>query len=90
LNIHFEPDAVFPEFNSEHARVGGDNAAAAENTLTVAEAARRFGVSRARVYQLVASGALDAEGAAGSVRIAVASVQRRMIMSPRSVRSWRR
>jgi len=82
LNIHFEPDAVFPEFNSEHARVGGDNAAAAENTLTVAEAARRFGVSRARVYQLVASGALDAEGAAGSVRIAVASVQRRMIMSP--------
>jgi len=48
----------------------------------VAEAARRLGVSRARVYQLVTSDALDAEGAAGSVRIAAASVERRRIMSP--------
>jgi len=76
-------DAVFREFNSERARVGGDNAAA-EKTLTVAEAARRLGVSSARVYQLVASGGLDAESAAGTVRITVVSVQRRGIMSPQA------
>jgi len=87
LNSDFEQsDDPALEFTSECARVGADDGgagdAAAEKTVTVAEAARRLGVSRARVYQLVTSGALDAEGAAGSVRIAVASVQRRMIISP--------
>jgi len=62
---------------SDANHAGGDG----EKPLTVAEAARCLGISRARVYQLVASGALDAEGAAASVRIAVASVQRRSIMS---------
>jgi len=78
-----EPTDAAVEFTAEGERVGVDDVAAKE-TLTVAEAARRLGVSRARVYQLVASGALDAEGVTGSVRIAAASVQRRGIMSPQA------
>jgi len=81
LDIDCEPADAAVEFTAERGRVGVDDVAA-EETLTVAEAARRLGVSRARVYQLVASGALDAGGAAGSVRIAAASVHRRRSMSP--------
>jgi len=47
----------------------------------VAEAARRLGVSRARVYQLLASGTLNDAGTA-SLRIDAASVARRTVLSP--------
>ena len=81
MNSDFEPTDAAVEFSAERERVGADDVAA-EQTLTVAEAARLLGVTRARVYQLGASGALDDEGVAGPVRIAAASVHRRSSMSP--------
>ncbi len=58
-----------------------DDGAADQTALTVPEAARRLGISRARVYQLLASGTLDDAGTA-SLRIDAASVARRTVLSP--------
>jgi segregation and condensation protein B len=49
--------------------------------LSPAEAARRLGVSRSRIYALVERGELDDVGA-GSVRISLASVDRRLHSTP--------
>src|SRR6266852_4955847 len=50
-------------------------------TLSVAEATRRLGVGRARVYQLIEAGALDTVGTQ-PVRITLDSLERRRNMSP--------
>src|SRR5438105_3852811 len=50
-------------------------------TLSVAEATRRLGVGRARVYQLIAGGALDTLGTQ-PVRITLDSLERRRNMAP--------
>src|ERR1700674_372687 len=50
-------------------------------TLSVAEATRRLGVGRARVYQLIAAGALDTLGTQ-PVRITLDSLERRRNMAP--------
>ena len=50
-------------------------------TLSVAEATRRLGVGRARVYQLIEAGALDTVSTQ-PVRITLDSLERRRNMAP--------
>jgi segregation and condensation protein B len=53
----------------------------AEEALSPAEAARRLGVSRARIYALVEQGALDDVGT-GTLRISLTSIERRLHSAP--------
>jgi segregation and condensation protein B len=52
-----------------------------EEALSPAEAARRLGVSRSRIYALVENGALDDVGI-GTLRISIASIERRLNSVP--------
>ncbi len=56
---------------------GVDSAGEGDALISVAEAARRLGVSRARVYALANDGALVGVVAGGTLRITAASVARR-------------
>jgi len=61
-----------------------DGAAYAPPGLSPAEAARRLGVSRSRIYALVVQGALDDVGGSsgGGLRISLASLERRLHAAP--------
>jgi len=62
-------------------RDADDTAETETAALTPAEAARRLGVARPRIYALVRQGELDESGG-NTLRVTVASVERRLAASP--------
>src|SRR6266851_10306063 len=70
-----------PEARPTFTRDADDTAETETATLTPAEAARRLGVARPRIYALVRQGELDDVGA-DTLRVTVASVERRLAASP--------
>src|SRR5438552_16599257 len=70
-----------PETRPTLSRDAGDTRDTETATLTPAEAARRLGVARPRIYALVRQGELDDVGG-DTLRVTLGSVERRLAASP--------
>src|SRR5437660_3882516 len=70
-----------PEARPTFTRDVDDTAETEAAALTPAEAARRLGVARPRIYALVRQGELDDVGG-DTLRVTLASVERRLAASP--------
>jgi len=70
-----------PEARPAFTRDADDTAETESATLTPAEAARRLGVARPRIYALVRQGELD-DVAGDTLRVTLGSVERRLAASP--------
>lgn len=70
-----------PEGRPTFMRDADDTAETERAAFTPAEAARRLGVARPRIYALVRQGELDESGG-DTLRVTVASVERRLAASP--------